>query len=219
MTLKPPDLAILLAHYPALAGLPAHLLATYLAERGWTQVPEGALMFAEHSPCGGFPFVVEGQVRVSRGSPVGRELELYRVNPGEVCVVSAACSLGSMPMHARGVATRSTRLLLVDPAALVAWTENQDLRRFILGVMADRMADLMELVEAVAFRRLDQRLAAALLGHGAEVRTTHQQLADELGTAREIVSRLLKRFEADGLVRLGREMIAICDAAALRRRA
>lgn len=219
MTPKPPDLAILLAYYPALAGFPTHLLETYLAERGWTDVPEGVLVFAEHSPCGGFPFLVEGQVRVSRGSPLGRELELYRVNPGEVCVVSAACSLGSMPMHARGVATRSTRLLLVDPATLVAWTENQDLRRFILGVMADRMADLMELVEAVAFRRLDQRLAAALLGHGAEVRTTHQQLADELGTAREIVSRLLKRFEADGLVRLGREMIAICDAAALRRRA
>jgi CRP/FNR family transcriptional regulator len=78
------------------------------------------------------------------------------------------------------------------------------------------LADLMALVEAVAFQRLDQRLAAALLGHGPVVHATHQSLADQLGTAREIVSRLLQRFERAGLVRLSRERIDILDAAGLR---
>jgi CRP/FNR family transcriptional regulator len=74
----------------------------------------------------------------------------------------------------------------------------------------------MSLAEAVAFQRLDQRLAAALLGHGATVQATHQALADELGTVREIVTRLLKRFEHAGWVAIGRERIDVRDAAALR---
>jgi len=86
----------------------------------------------------------------------------------------------------------------------------------VFGLFADRLADLMALAEAVAFQRLDQRLAAALLGHGTVVLGTHQALADELGTVREIVTRLLKRFERAGWVRTGRERVDIVDAPALR---
>ena len=89
-------------------------------------------------------------------------------------------------------------------------------RHFVFGTFADRLADLMTLAEAVAFQRLDQRLAGALLGHGMVVLTTHQALADELGTVREIVTRLLKRFERSGWLLLGRERIELQDAAALR---
>jgi len=89
-------------------------------------------------------------------------------------------------------------------------------RRFVFQVFAERLADLMGLVEAVAFQRLDQRLAAALLGHGTVVHAAHQALADQLGTAREIVTRLLNRFELAGLVRLSRERIEVVDAPALR---
>ena len=86
----------------------------------------------------------------------------------------------------------------------------------MLGLFAARMADLTGLIEAIAFQRLDSRLAAALLGHGPTLKTTHQALADELGTVREIVTRLLHRFERDGLVELSRESIAIRDSAGLR---
>ena len=84
---------------------------------------------------------------------------------------------------------------------------------------AERMAELMQLVEEVAFRKLDQRLAALLLGKGCVVHTTHQQLADELGSVREMVSRLLKGFAEQGMVRLGREQVEVLDAAGLRRMA
>lgn len=89
------------------------------------------------------------------------------------------------------------------------------LRRYVMGLMAERLADLMALVEAVAFQRLDQRLASLLLTHGPQLHSTHQQLADELGTVREIVSRLLRRFERDGWVALGRERIDVTNPAAL----
>jgi CRP/FNR family transcriptional regulator len=82
--------------------------------------------------------------------------------------------------------------------------------------MAERMADLMALVEAVAFQRLDQRLAALLLAQGPVLARTHQQLAEELGTVREIVSRLLRRFEREGWVALGRERVELRNAAGLR---
>jgi CRP/FNR family transcriptional regulator len=100
-----------------------------------------------------------------------------------------------------------------------AWLAQPAFRAWVLGLFAERMADLTALVDAVAFHRLDQRLAAALLGHGPELAVTHQQLADTLGTVREIVTRLLRRFEREGWVELGRERVRILDSAALRRHA
>ena len=90
-------------------------------------------------------------------------------------------------------------------------------RGFVFHLFADRIADLMQLIEEVAFHKLDQRLAALLLGKGRVLHTTHQQLADELGSVREMVSRLLKGFAAQGLVKLGREQVALIDPAGLRR--
>ena len=96
------------------------------------------------------------------------------------------------------------------------WLETPPFRDAVLGLFAERMADLTGLIDAVAFQRLDQRLAAALLGRGPDLALTHQELADELGTVREMVSRLLRRFEREGWVELARERIHIRDSAALR---
>jgi CRP/FNR family transcriptional regulator len=92
-------------------------------------------------------------------------------------------------------------------------------RGFIFSLFSERLAELMQLVEEVAFHKLDQRLAALLLGKGRVVHISHQQLADELGSVREMVSRLLKRFEDQSLVRLGREQVEVLDPAGLRRAA
>lgn len=205
----------LLEAYPSLAGMPAELRGAPQQLRE-ISVPPGTLMFEEHAPCQGFPLVLAGEVRVARGSPQGRSLELYRVGPGELCVVSACGLFGQTPLAAHGVAVAATRVLMLSPAAFERWVVHEPFRHFVFGIFADRLADLMSLAEAVAFQRLDQRLAAALLGRGATVSTTHQALADELGTVREIVTRLLKRFERAGWLQLGRERIELRDAAALR---
>ena len=183
------------------------------------RVEAGATLFDEGAPCQGFPLVLDGEVRVARGAPQGRSLELYRVVPGEVCLVSASCLFGEAPLAAHGSTTAPTELLLVPPAMFMRWAAHEAFRRWVFAIFAIRLGDLIALAEAVAFQRLDQRLAGALLGHGHVLHTTHQQLADELGTVREIVTRLLKRFEREGWVELARERIELKDPAALRRMA
>lgn len=204
----------LLALYPALRELRQPL--GLLAARAFA-VPAGTVLFRENEPCLGFPLVLAGEVCVSRHSADGRSLELYRVLPGELCLVSSACLFREQALSARGVAATSTRLLLLPPAVFEEWLAQPAFRGFVMGLFAERMADLSTLVDAVAFHRLDQRLAAVLLGHGTELAVTHQKLAERLGTVREIVTRLLDRFEREGWVELSRERIRVRDSRALRR--
>lgn len=209
--------ARLIALYPALADMPAAERDAVLAQHAQhINVPAGTQLFNEGAPCPGFPMVLHGAVRVARGSPGGRSLELYRVTPGELCVISTSCLLGQAALSAHGQAVQATELLLLSPQGLDLCCRYGPFRHFVFGVFAERLSDLMSLAEAVAFQRLDQRLAQALLGHGASLQTTHQALADNLGTVREIVSRLLSRFERAGWLRLSRERIDVLDVAALR---
>jgi CRP/FNR family transcriptional regulator len=213
----------LLSLYPAVASVPAPERDRVLATQALAlTVPAGTVLFDEGTPCRGFPMVLSGEVRVARGSAGGRSLELYRVAPGEMCVVSTSCLFAGVgsgnsaaSVMAQGVAQRATEAVLVSPAGFESWCNEPGFRRYAFSIFGSRLADLMALVEAVAFQRLDHRLAAHLLRHGSPVLRTHQQLADELGTVREIVTRLLKRFEATGWVALGRERIDLIDPAAL----
>jgi CRP/FNR family transcriptional regulator len=214
MSPAPDPAGTVLALYPALRNvLPA---GGQDAEVRLLTVPAGTTLFREDDECKGFPLVVEGEVKVSRTSGDGRSVELYRVVPGEICLASSACLFGTQPMSALGVALRQTTLLLVPTHRFDAWLADPGFRHFVLGLFAQRMADLTALVDAITFHKLDRRLAAALLGHGREVVTTHQELANALGTVREMVSRLLQRFEREGWVELSRERIAILDGNALR---
>ncbi|MBI2748133.1 MAG: Crp/Fnr family transcriptional regulator [Burkholderiales bacterium] len=201
--------------YPALLRV-APSLASLGSAVGPMTVPVGTVLFDERAPCQGFPLVLDGEVKVSRHSSDGRSLELYRVVPGELCLASSASLFRSQPLSAHAIATKPTTLLLIPPAVFAIWLETPVFRDEVLGLFAERMADLTGLIDAVAFQRLDQRLAAALLGRGSDLALTHQELADELGTVREMVSRLLRRFERDGLVELARERIQIRNSAALR---
>jgi CRP/FNR family transcriptional regulator, anaerobic regulatory protein len=204
-----------LALYPALA----HVLPS-LDDLGTAVEPIAVaartILFDENAPCQGFPLVLEGEVKVSRHASDGRSLELYRVVPGELCLVSSASLFRSTPLAAQGISTRPTRLLLITPRVFAQWLEAPEFRNAVLGLFAERMAELTGLIDAVAFQRLDQRLAACLLGRGQTLALTHQQLASELGTVREMVSRLLRRFEREGWVELAREHILIRDSRALR---
>ncbi len=177
-------------------------------------------MFDEHSPCTGFPLVLAGSVRVVQRFPNGREIQLYRVKAGESCLLSGSCLLGRTDYAASGVAETAVDLVIVPPSefrALVAGDEA--FREHVFGLYGERLAALMQLVEAISWQKLDQRLAALLVGRtqggGATVQATHQALADELGSVREIVSRLLRSFEDRGWVELGRERITVRDGAAL----
>lgn len=207
----------LLALYPVLAKLPAGIVRRLRDTLQTMVVPSGTVVFDERQPCRGFPFVLEGAIRVAKLSGSGRELPLYRVLAGESCIITSSCLLGHADYNARGVAEGETTLALLPRPLFDEMLGEPAFRDFVFALFSERMAELMQLIEEVAFRKLDQRLAALLLGKGRMVHTTHQQLADELGSVREMVSRLLKGFAEQGLVRLGREQVEVLDAAGLRR--
>lgn len=198
--------------YPVLGHLPEPL-----RDLQEITLPAGAVLFDERQSCRGFPFVLSGGIRVVKTAANGRELPLYRVLPGESCIITSSCLLGRTEYNARGVTESETRLALLPRDRFDALLAVPAFRDFVFHLFAERIAELMQLVEEVAFRKLDQRLANLLLGKGRRLQVTHQQLADELGSVREMVSRLLKGFAAQGLVRLGRERIEILDPAGLRK--
>jgi CRP/FNR family transcriptional regulator len=203
--------------YPVLRSLPAPLRQRVLAQVQQIAVAAGTVLFDEHQPCQGFPFVIDGGIRVTKPAANGRELPLYRVLPGESCIISSSCLLGRADYNARGIATSDTTLALLPRPLFDELLGQPAFREFVFHLFAERLAELMQLVEEVAFHKLDRRLASLLLGKGKVVRATHQQLADDLGSVREMVSRLLKGFAEQGLVQLSREHIEILDAAGLRR--
>jgi CRP/FNR family transcriptional regulator len=202
--------------FPALRGLPEALHAALFAQGALHTVPAGTALFSPGDPCTGFPLVIDGVVRVGKTTPHGREILLYRVESGESCILSSGCLLGHNQYSANGVAETEVTLFHI-PAHLF-----QELllavpafREFVFGMLGARLAEVMELVEEVAFHRVDERLARLLIHRGPVLNASHQAIADELGSAREVVSRLLGSFEHRGWVQLGRERVTVTDPKAL----
>lgn len=206
--------------FPPLAGLSPDLAAEAAQRVQSIHAPAGAVLFDAGMACQALPLVLEGSIKVSKRAENGREIRLYGVQPGELCIVTVSCLLGGDAYPATGVAETSvSALALPRPLFLRLVAEHPPFRDVVFRLFAERMSGLMQLVEEVAFRKLDQRLAAWLLAQPPVIHASHQAVADELGSVREIVSRLLKQFEDQGWVRLGRERIEVLDASGLLRQA
>ena len=189
VTLVPIELRrLLLERFPVFRELPAQRLA---AEAQMLRVPAGSVLFDARQPCRGFPLLLEGAVRVAKFAPNGREIMLYRVDPGQGCILSGGCLLGHSDYTARGIAEQDVTLLAVPPALFhELLLQFEPFRRFVFGMYGERLAEVMELVEEVAFRRLDERLAQLLIHRGPVLEATHRKLADELGSVRERITVL-----------------------------
>jgi CRP/FNR family transcriptional regulator len=172
----------LTALYPFLTRLVPTLRGRIEREAQAVRLSSGALLFDERQPCRGFPFVLRGTVRVSKLSSAGRELFRYRVRPGESCIITSSCFLGKARYNARGTAEAETSLRCCrHPFLFMHVLAAPEFRAFVFRLFSGRLAELMQLVVEVVFRRLDERLAALLLKRGPIVRATRQELADELG--------------------------------------
>ncbi len=206
----------LLERFPLFSDVPPALLDELLAGAQEVRAAAGTVLFDERQPCAGFPLVLEGDIRVTKAAPSGRGIVLYRVAPGEGCILSGGCLLGNSDYSATGVAETDVLLLRIPPGVFQKlMVQSEPFRRFVFGMYGERLGEVMQLVEAVAFQRLDARLAQLLIRRGPVVQATHQSLADELGSVREIVSRLLRSFEERGWVRLERERVTVLDLKAL----
>ncbi|WP_068621521.1 Crp/Fnr family transcriptional regulator [Paenibacillus tuaregi] len=161
-------------------------------------------------------FVLCGTVRIFKVNEQGREITLYRVQDGQNCVLMMASILGDTPYEASMEIEVETELLLVPIPLFKKWIEIcQPLKQFIFGQMVERITSVMTLLDNVAFRPITYRIAQFLLGcteeNHATLRITHEQVAIELGTAREVVSRALKVLTDNRLISQGRGYIEVLD--------
>ncbi len=202
--------------YPVLSEVDRELLTHALSRAQLVNLKAGTLIFEELQPCNAFPFILSGNIRVYKQSVNGRELSLYNVTSGDACVVTAGCLLGREPYNACGLAKEDSMLVMMTADDFEALLGSRVFREFIFSLFSRRISELMQLVEEVAFQKLDKRLASFLLRRGRHIKVSHQELADELGTVREMITRLLNSFSDTGLILLGRERIEILDESALK---
>ena len=202
--------------YPALAEVDRDLLKAALSRAKVLSLKAGMSIFEELQPVSAFPFILSGNIRVYKQSVNGRELSLYSVTAGDACVVTAGCLLGNEPYNASGLVKEDSVLVAMEAGDFENLLASRAFREFIFSLFSKRVLELMQLVEEVAFQKLDRRLASLLLKRGRQAKVSHQGLADELGTTREMVTRLLKSFSDSGWITLGRERIEVLDEAALR---
>lgn len=186
-------------------------------------VPEGRVLFSPGAACAGFAVVLSGVIRVGVSSDKGRALVLYRVSTDEVCVQTTLCLMAGLEYTAEGVTETRTKLVMIPAARFDRLMAVSKLfRTFVFARFGARMQDISRLLETIAFARIDSRIAQILLARAdasGRVAATHQALADEVGTAREVVSRQLEVFAQAGLVQTARGEVLLLDRPALAARA
>lgn len=188
------------------------LMTQLLAPAGRHSFVAGNHLYWEGDSCSGIAFLLAGAIRVYKGSESGREITLYEIGPGETCILNASCILGNKAYPANAVTLSAGEFILVpahDFRRLLG--SHETLRDFVFSLLSERLGEVMELVNEVAFRRMDERLREYLLEKSADglLLATHQKIASDLGTSREVVSRLLKDLERQGKLSLARNSITL----------
>ncbi len=182
-------------------------------------IPAGTVAFRQQDECKNYLLVLEGSVKVLARSESGREIVLYRVQRGNSCVLTTSCLLAGSHYPAEGVTETEVRALAIPaPVFRRGLAESVEFRNFVFDSYGKRLTEMIALVGEISFGNLNRRLARCLLQHANdknELKTTHQTLATELGSAREVISRHLKDFEQKGWITQQRGHLQICNPDAL----
>jgi CRP/FNR family transcriptional regulator len=197
-----------------------NLRAAIAARSNRISCPDGYRLFGPGDHCENFLIPLSGVVRVEQMGATGRSVVLYRVGPGDSCVMTTSCLLSSEPYQAYGFAEGDVEAIDISAAGFRDLVNQQaEFRNIALSVFSQRIIELVEVIDQLLIHRVDRRLAAWLVKRaptGDTVISTHQAVAGELGTAREVVSRILKEFERRGWISLSRGQVDILDVTALR---
>jgi CRP/FNR family transcriptional regulator len=182
------------------------------------KIPAGQQVFYPGNVCSAYLLVLEGVVKVQLMAESGREILLYQVRSGDSCVLTTSCLLSGDRYPAEGIAEDNVLALSINSHAFHQSMEQSPFfREFVFKNFSARLSSLIVRMESVVFETIDQRISKALLESGVGVITkTHHELAYELGTAREVVSRHLKKFESYGWVTLTRGTVSITNREALK---
>lgn len=203
--------------FPELQGLETSAKEVLKKYARIVEAPTGTIGYHEGMRCDAYVMRLEGKSRVYKMSAHGREILLYRVAAGETCVITTTCLLGNSDYPASTIVEEPIKDIIIPRNAFnQLMLDSGVFRKFVMTNYGALISDLIVLLDEVAFHNLDARLAKVLLDANAvQITRTHQQIADELGTAREVVSRQLKRLEQKGFVSLGRGQVEIINRSAL----
>ena len=193
-------------------------LKAKLSELGFQKTfEENEVILRESSYINAIPIVIQGSLRVMRTEEDGRELLLYYIKAGESCIMSFLGGIHDDTSKINAVAEEKTELLLIpmDKISLLV-KDFPEWLDYIFKLYHKRFEELLEVVDAIAFKKLDERILdfvknKAKLSNSKVINLTHEQIANELGSARVVVSRLLKQLESEGVVELGRNKITLCN--------
>jgi len=175
-------------------------------------LPAGETVFLKGDTCSFFAFILSGRVRVFKTGETGREITLYRFEKGESCILTASCIMSKNTFPAEAEVEEEIQTVLVPHELLREFVKQYDpWRRYFFDLLSSRLSEVMEIVEEVAFRKMDSRIAEYIISNSAEgvLNATHLEIASELGTSREVVSRILKDLEKEKLIILDRGKILI----------
>ncbi len=195
----------------------AEFVESFHSKAQYAELPAATSICDEGQHCTHLAMVLEGIGRVYKLSASGREITLYRIIGGESCVLTASCLMNGDSFPAIAVTETPVRAILISPRDVQTWfCQEPQWQRFIFGLLSHRLSSIISVVEEVAFKRLDVRLAELFCRSLAKGETilnkTHADLAADVGSSREGVSRVLRDFSERGLVKTHRGHIEIIDA-------
>ena len=192
------------------------LLSKEVQSHGQTRhFPAETVILEENSYIKFIPIVINGSIKVMRTEEDGREILLYYITPGESCIMSFLGGIHHETSKIRAIVEEEAEILLIPVEKASSWiSQFPEWADFIFKLYHKRFEELLSVVDAIAFKKLDSRLLNLLkqkaeLFQTREIKVTHQQLADELGSTREVVSRVIKQMEKEGFVRLSRNKILV----------
>jgi CRP/FNR family transcriptional regulator len=204
---------------PVLQGAGPEMVREFLANAYYARIPANRDIFAEGDQAHAIALLLSGRVRVYKIGETGREITLYRFGSGESCVLTANAILSHQTFPALATVESDVEAIMIPADIFRDWIDRfEPWRNFVFDLLAQRLANMLVVVDEVTFRRMDARLATLLLRRSQiqnPITATHQELASELGSSREVISRLLADFADEDLIKMMRGRIEIIDRQAL----
>jgi CRP/FNR family transcriptional regulator len=181
----------------------------------YAKIPAGRDVFVDGDRVDGIALLLSGVVRVYKIGETGREITLYRFGLGESCILTANAILSQRSFPAIATVEEEAEAVMIPADVFRGWVNKYELwREFVFDLLSDRLSTVMSVVDEVVFKRMDRRVAVLLLNQarvGNPMRVTHQEIAAELGSSREVISRILEDFSREGLIESGRGTIEVLD--------
>jgi len=216
------QLNLLVRVLPVLDQADPELIREFQQKAFFARIPVGRDVFIEGDQVDAIALLISGVVRVYKIGETGREITLYRFGNGESCILTANAILSQKNFPAVATVEKEAEAVMIPADTFRDWVRRYDLwREFVFELLSERLSSVMEIVEEVAFRRMDARLASLLAERSRksdQIPITHQEIAAELGSSREVISRILEDFSAQGILEVSRGMIKILDRESLQAR-